>query len=86
MVSYQKSRPVLITFSILAGLQIITAGTALADVIGATTAGLIVLVIAAVQAGMTFFVQGMVVPLADTVQYINSDGASVNGPAADPYL
>ena len=81
-----KSRPVLITFSVLAGLQILTAGTALADVIGAQTAGLIVLAVAAVQAGMSFYVQGQVVPLVDTAAYVDTKGNTVAGPASPPQV
>lgn len=79
---YNKSRPVLITFSVLAGLQILTAGTVLAEVIGAQTAGLVVLAVAAVQAGMSFYVQGQVVPYTDTAAYIDAEGRTVAGPAA----
>lgn len=81
-----KSRPVLITFSVLAGLQILTAGTALADVIGDKPAGLIVLAIAAVQAGMSFYVQGQVVPLQDTAAYVDTKGNTVAGPASPPQV
>lgn len=77
-----KSRPVLITFSILAGLQVLAAGAALSDTIGKDTTGLIVLAVAAVQAGLSFYVQGGVVPHADVAAYINSDGEAVAGPAA----
>jgi hypothetical protein len=81
-----KSRPVLITFSVLAGLQILTAGTALADVIGKDVAGLIVLAVAAVQAGMSFYVQGQVVPLQDTAAYVDTKGNTVAGPASPPQV
>lgn len=59
------SRPVLVVFSVLAGLQVLTGGAALADFVGAKVAGLIVLAVAAGQVGMTFYVQGRVTPLAD---------------------
>jgi hypothetical protein len=77
-----KSRPVLITFSILAALQVLTAGSALSDVLGKDVAGLIILGIAAVQVGMTFYVQNAIVPLEDSVAYINKGGVAVAGPAA----
>lgn len=77
-----KSRPVLITFSILAGMQILTGGAALGDVIGAETAGLIVLAVAAVQGGMSFYVQGTVTPTQDVAAYANNAGTVVAGPAA----
>lgn len=77
-----KTRPVLITFSILAALQVIAGGAALQDVIGKTAFGLFVLTVAAVQVGMTFYVQNSVVPAQDAVAYINQDGIAVAGPAA----
>ena len=77
-----KSRPVLITFSILAGLQVLSGGAALGDVIGTTAFALFVLVVAAVQVGMTFYVQNQVVPVPDIGAYVNSEGQLVAGPAA----
>lgn len=77
-----KSRPVLITFSILAGLQILTGAAALGDVIGPQAFGLLGVGVAAVQVGMTFYVQNQTVPVQDAVAYINKDGQSVAGPAA----
>jgi hypothetical protein len=79
-----KSRPVLITFSILAGLQILTAGAALSDVLGDKVAGLVVLAVAAVQAGMSFYVQNQVVPVNDTAAYVDTSGNLVAGPASPP--
>lgn len=81
-----KSRPVLITFSILAGLQVLTGGTALADIIGKDAAGLIILAIAAIQVGMTFYVQGQVTPSTDVAAYVNQNGATVAGPASPPQV
>lgn len=80
-----KSRPVLIIFSTLAGLQVLTAGAALSDVIGPHLFGLFALAVAAVQVGMTFYVQNQTVALQDVAAY-NSGGALgvVAGPAADP--
>lgn len=77
-----KSRPVVIVFSILAALQVLTGAAALGDVIGDTLFGLFAIVVAAVQVGMTFYVQNGVVPVEDTAAYINSDGHAVAGPAA----
>lgn len=80
-----KSRPVLVTQAVLAALQVLTAGSVLADVIGAQLAALIVLGIAAVQTGAAIYVQGIVVPVADVAAYTPGDGsqALVAGPAAD---
>lgn len=77
-----KSRPVLITFSILAGLQILNGGAALEDVIGAQAFGLFALAVAAVQVGMTFYVQNQTIPSEDAAAYINKEGQVVAGPAA----
>lgn len=77
-----KSRPVLITFSILAALQVLTGGSVLADLLGKDIASFIILLIAAVQVGMTFFVQNQTVPVRDSVAYINENGDAVAGPAA----
>lgn len=79
-----KSRPVLIVFSILAGAQVLTAGSALADIIGAKPAALVVIVIAAIQAGMTFYVQGVVTPARDVAAYVDENGKTVAGPASSP--
>lgn len=76
-----KSRPVLITFSILAGLQVLTGAAALGDVIGDQAFGLFAIVVAAVQVGMTFYVQNQVVPVGDVAAYQNAAGDVVAGPA-----
>lgn len=77
-----KSRPVLITFSILAGLQVLAGGAALSDIVGEDVFGLFVLAVAAVQVGMTFYVQNQVVPVDDVAAYSNKEGNVVAGPAA----
>lgn len=80
----KKSRPVLITFSILAGLQVLSGGAALADVIGQQPVGLFILAVAAVQVGMTFYVQNQTVPLQDVGAYVTGgdNPAMVAGPAS----
>jgi hypothetical protein len=77
-----KSRPVLIVFSILAGLQVLTGAAALGDVIGDQAFGLFAILVAAVQVGMTFYVQNQTVPVMDVAAYQNSKGQVVAGPAA----
>lgn len=77
-----KSRPVLITFSVLAGLDVLSAGAALGDVIGVKVLALLVLATKAVQTGMSFYVQGQVTPQADVAAYVNDHGSVVAGPAA----
>lgn len=58
-----KNEPLLIWSSVLVTLQVLAAGAALADVIGATVAALVALVVAALQAGTTFYVRGKVTPV-----------------------
>lgn len=77
-----KSRPVLIVFSILAGLQVFTAAATVADVLGPTAMGLIVAAIGAVQVGLSFYVQNLTVPVQDVAAYQSSSGQVVAGPAA----
>lgn len=57
-----KNEPVLVAMSVLAALQVLTAGSALANVIGPDAAALAVLVVAAAQAGIQFYVRGQVTP------------------------
>lgn len=77
-----KSRPVLITQAILAGLQVITAGSLLADIVGEQHVGLIVLAIAAIQTGMAFYNQSKVTPNGDVAAYVDGENSMVAGPAA----
>lgn len=77
-----KSRPVVIVFSVLAALQILTSGSALADIIGVDIAALVVLVIAAVQVGMTFYVENSTVPLEDVAAFETAGSRLIAGPAA----
>lgn len=79
-----KKEPVLIVMSVLAALQILTAGSALTDVLGKDIAGLIVLAIAAAQTGVQFYVRGQVTPnetVAAKIDVVKSE--VVAGPAAE---
>lgn len=77
-----KSKPVLIVFSILAGLQVLSGAAVIGDVLGAQVFGVLVIGIAAVQVGMTFYVQNQVVPGTDVAAFVNGRGEVVAGPAA----
>jgi hypothetical protein len=79
-------RPVLAAMSILAGLQILAGGAALADAIGAKTAAVAALVIAAIQGGVQFWVQGQVTPVSSVAAHRRDDGRVVAGPAATAVL
>jgi hypothetical protein len=81
----RTSRPVLIVFSTLAGLQVLTAGAALGDIIGAKLFGLFGLAVAAVQVGMTFYVQNLTVELKNVAAYDSgTEQGIIAGPAAAP--
>lgn len=58
-----KREPVLIWSSVLVVLQVISAGAALSDVIGKDVAALVALIVAALQAGTSFYVRGQVTPV-----------------------
>lgn len=74
--------PVLVVMSTLAALQVLVAGSALADVIGVKLAGLLGLMVAAVQMGVQFYVRGQVTPWDAVVAQVNDTGTIVAGPAA----
>jgi hypothetical protein len=59
-----KNEPVLLWSAVLVGLQVLTAGTALSDVIGLKVAGLFILIVATLKAGTAFYVRGQVTPTA----------------------
>lgn len=76
-----KPSPVLLWMSILAALQVLTGGAALAEVIGTQVAGLAVLTVAAMQTGVQFYVRGQVTPWETVVSKTTGDGRVVAGPA-----
>lgn len=76
-----KKQPVVIVFSILAGLQVINGGLALIDSIPKDLAGLFSLILGAVTAAASIYVRGMVTPWAEVVSKIQN-GHVVAGPAA----
>jgi len=77
-----NAEPVLLVMSALAFLQILTAGSALGDVIGKDTAAFLVLLVAALQAGVQFYVRGQVTAVANVVAQVDSAGVVVAGPAS----
>lgn len=76
-----RSRPVVVWMSILAALQVMSAGSALADVVPAKWAALFSLGVAAAQAGIQFYVQSQVTPWETVIAKENEDGQAVAGPA-----
>lgn len=75
------SKPVLIAFSILAGLNVVNGGLAALEVVPAKAVGILALGTAAVTAGLMFYVQGVVVPLPAVAARVTGDGQLVAGPA-----
>lgn len=67
-----KRNPVLIVMSILAGLQVLAGGAALADVLGQAAAGLFILTVAAAQMGLQFYVRGEVVPVGRAQELVDA--------------
>lgn len=78
-----KSRPVLLLFSILAALDFIAAYAGLADYVGDKVAFFFILCTKAVQVGAAFYAQNVVVPVGDVAAYANNQGTVVAGPAAE---
>jgi hypothetical protein len=74
-------RPVVVAMSTLAALQVLTAGSALADVVPFRVAALLALMVAAAQAGVQFYVQSLVTPWQDVIAAVAPDGTAVAGPA-----
>jgi len=62
-------KPVLLALSILAALDVLTAGAAFTDIVGKDTAGFIILVLAAIKVGVAFYLQGQVTPFANVLAY-----------------
>jgi hypothetical protein len=77
-----KSRPILITQSILAGCDVIAVSASLTELVPAKVALMFILVTKAVQVGVAFYNQSNVVPLSDSGAFVNSDGQMVAGPAS----
>jgi hypothetical protein len=76
-----RPSPVLLWMSILAALQVLSAGSALADVIPYKVAALLALTVAAAQAGVQFYVRGQVTPWQDVIAKLTPSGTPVAGPA-----
>lgn len=72
-----NSKPLLIWQSVLAGLQVIAGGTALADLVNERWAGLFVLIVGAAQVGTATFVHGLVTVPAQTPVVIAEKGTPI---------
>jgi hypothetical protein len=76
-----KPQPVLIFMSIMTVVVIILGGLTLLDVINEKTAGIIAIVIGAINQGLAYYLKGQVVPLVDVDRYLNRDRKLIAGPA-----
>lgn len=77
-----KSRPILITQSVLAGCDVIAVSASLTDLVPNKIALAFILLTKAVQVGIAFYNQANVIPLGDAGAFVNQDGRMVSGPAA----
>lgn len=69
--------------AVLAALQILNGGAALGDVIGAKAFGMFALVVAAVQAGWSYWTSATSIPTGAVAAVVDQKtGAVVAGPAA----
>lgn len=59
----------LIIMSIMSSAQVVAGGIVLIDAIPADTAGIIMLIVGAVQAGIMYYLNGQIVPLDKVVAY-----------------
>lgn len=81
MTTPSASKPVLIVTSVLAGLNVVTAGLGVLEVVPAKVVGIIALATAAVAAAVGAYLQGVVVPLNAVAARVTGDGQLVAGPA-----
>lgn len=79
------SQPVLITLSILAGLNVVNGGLGALGIVSVQVAGCIALGTAAVAAGIGFYLRGAVVPESAVGARLTGDGKMVTG-KADPTI
>jgi hypothetical protein len=77
-----KKEPVVLVFSILAGLQVINGGLALIDTLDKDVVAIISLAIGAITAAASFYVRGVVTPWETVVSKVQ-DGHVIAGPAAN---
>lgn len=64
--------------SILASIQVIAGGITLIDAIPADVAGILILIVGAVQVGVTYYLNGQIVPLDKVVAYQPSKFGNTN--------
>jgi hypothetical protein len=75
------SRPLLVTFSVLTGLNVVLGGAALAELVDPKWIGLAVLGSAGLTAGLGYYVRGQVTPWPEVAAQ-RTDRGLVAGPAA----
>lgn len=76
-----RREPVVIVMSVLAGYQVLVAGAAFGEYVGMELAALLILIGAAVQAAVQFYVRGEVTPVINVTEYVNDKGTVIAGPA-----
>lgn len=76
-----NTQPVILAMSILASAQLLFAGAGLSEVIGAKAVFIGLLLIAAAQGGIQFWVKNQVTAVANVVAQLDAGGKVVAGPA-----
>lgn len=89
--STMKSRPVVITMSLLAALQMLFGGITTLNLpdgsyneVALTIGAIGTLIVASAQFGVQFYVQNLVTPMQDVAAFRDNTGQIVAGPAAPP--
>lgn len=76
-----KPQPVLVFMSIMTALTAISGALAVSDLVSEKVAGFLILVVAAINQGVAYYVKGQVVPYQDVATYVNDQRITVTGPA-----
>lgn len=77
-----KSRPIIITQSVLAGCDVIAVSASLTELVPNKVALFFILMTKAVQVGVAFYTQSVTVPQEDVAAYADKEGKVVSGPAS----
>ncbi len=78
-----RTSPALIVVAVLAGLQFIAQGAALADFVPAKVVALVGLILAGVTLTVQLILRGQVTPWEDVAAKVDGQGGLVAGPAAN---
>lgn len=83
MMGHTKPQPILKWMALLAGIDVVVGGSALANFIPVDVIGFIALLLAGAKVAVAFYLRGQVVPLQDVGAYVTVTGRMAAGPAAN---